>query len=64
MPGSRDFSEGTFEETGITTIQEHLTSAWKTADSDKVKTNVVRTETEDETREVCVAANVEHMIEG
>jgi len=55
MPGGRDFSDGTCGETGMTTIQEHLTSAWKTAESDTVTTNPARRETEDETKEECLA---------
>ena len=46
-------SEGTSEETGMTTIQEHLTSVWKMAEM----TNPER-ETEEETKEECVAATV------
>ena len=46
------------------TIQEHLTSAWKTALSDKVMTNLARRETEDEMKEERVAATVTHMTEG
>jgi hypothetical protein len=46
---------------GMTTIQEHLTTASKMADSDKVVTYLVRRETGDETRVECVAAR---MIEG
>ena len=57
MPGGRDFSsEGTCGETGITTFQERSTSAWKTAESDKVTSNPSRRETESETKEVCVEA--------
>ena len=48
----------------MTTIQEHSTSAWKAAKSDKVTTNPVRRETVDETKEECVAATVAPMIEG
>ena len=56
-------SEGTSGETGMTTIQEHSTSAWKTALSDKVTTNPVRRETKDEAKKECVAATVTNMIE-
>jgi len=35
----------------MTIIQEHLTSAWKTAENDTVTTNSSRRETEDETKE-------------
>jgi hypothetical protein len=45
------------------TIQEHLTLAWKMAESDNIMTNQARRETEDETREECVAAKVAPMIE-
>jgi len=38
-------SEGTSEAVGLTTIQEHLTSAWKTAESDNVTTNPAGMET-------------------
>ena len=44
----------------MTTIQEHLTTAWKMADSDKVMTNPARWETKVEG----VAARMAHMIEG
>ena len=47
----------------MTTIQEHSTSVWKTAESDKVTTNSARREIEDETKEECVAAKVTCMIE-
>jgi hypothetical protein len=47
-------SEGTYEETGMKTIQEHMMSAWKTAESDTVMTDTVRRETEDETKEECL----------
>ena len=57
-------SEGASEEMGMTTIQEHLTLAWKTAESDNVTTNPARRETEDETKEECVAATVALMTEG
>jgi len=46
------------------TIQEHLTSAWKTADSDKEMTDTARRETEDETKEECLAATVAPKTEG
>ena len=39
-------------------IQEHLTSAWKTAESDTETKDTVRRETEDETKEECLAATV------
>ena len=38
----------------MTTIQEHLTSAWNTAESDTVA-NPARMETEDGTKEECLA---------
>ena len=53
-------SEGTSEETGMTTIQEHFATSGKTADSDKVMTNPARWETEDETRLECVAESDAH----
>ena len=46
-------SKRTSEETGMTRIQEHLMSVWKTAEM----TNPGR-ETEDETKEECVAGTV------
>jgi len=46
-------NEGTYGETGMKTIQEHLTSAWKTAESDTVTTDKARRETEDETKKEC-----------
>jgi len=46
------------------TIQKHLTSAWKTTESDKVATNPVRRETENETKEECVVATVVRLNEG
>jgi hypothetical protein len=49
---------------GMTTIQEHSTSVWKTAESYKVTTNSVRRDTEDETEEECAAEKVAPMIEG
>jgi len=57
------YSEGTSEEVGMTTIQEHLMSAWKTAESD-VTTNPARRETVDEKKEECVAATVVPLTEG
>jgi len=48
---------------GIKTIHEHLTSAWKTAESDKEVTDMAR-ETEDETKEECKAATVAPKTEG
>ena len=50
--------------TVMTIIREHLTSVWKTADSAKVMTNPARRETEDQTKQECVATNVAQMIEG
>jgi hypothetical protein len=46
------------------TIKEHLTSVWKTAESDVETAETARMENEDETKEVCLAASVAHMIEG
>jgi hypothetical protein len=58
MPGGRDFQTmGTYEEKGMKRIQEHLTSAWKTCESD-TGTDTARRETEDETKEVSLAATV------
>jgi hypothetical protein len=57
-------SEGTYDETGMTTIQEHLTLAWKTAESDTVTSNPARRENEDETKEECSAATVGPKNEG
>ena len=57
-------SEGMSGETVMTAIQEHLTSAWKMAESDVVSTNSVRRDTEDETKEECLAATVAPMLEG
>ena len=34
MPGGTDLRQGDIWEEGVTTIQEHLTTAWKTAESD------------------------------
>jgi len=48
----------------MTTIQEHSTSAWKKAESYKVTTNSARRDTEDETKEECVAATLGPMTEG
>ena len=45
-------------ETGMKTIQEYLKSAWKAAENDKEKTNMARRETEDETKNECLAATV------
>jgi hypothetical protein len=39
-------------------------SAWKTAESDMVMTNLSRRETEDETKEECLVETVVPMIEG
>ena len=41
------------------TIKEHLTSTWKTAESDIVTADTARRETEDETKEEYLAATVE-----
>jgi len=48
----------------MTTIQEHLMSAWKTAESDMVMTNPSRRDNEDETKEECLVVTVVPMIEG
>jgi hypothetical protein len=49
---------------GMKTIQEHLTSAWQTAESDMETTNTVRRETDVETKEECLAATVAPKTEG
>jgi hypothetical protein len=41
----------------MTTIQEHLTSAWRTVESDTVTTNPARREDEDETKDECLAGD-------
>ena len=46
-------NEGTYEETTVKTIQEHLSSDWKTTESDTVTTVIGRRESEDETKEEC-----------
>jgi hypothetical protein len=56
--------EGTSGETGMTTIQEHSTSAWRTAESDTATKNLARMEAENETKEECLALTVAPMIEG
>jgi hypothetical protein len=57
-------SEGKYEETGMKTIQEHFTSAWKAAESDTETTDVARREIEDETKKECLAATVAPKTEG
>ena len=47
----------------MTAIQEHSTSAWKTAESYKVTKNPARRENEDETKQECLAATVAPKIE-
>jgi hypothetical protein len=51
-------------ETGLKTTQNHLTSAWKKAESDNETTNLARRETKDKLKVECVAATVTNMIEG
>ena len=46
------------------TIQEHLTLAWKTAESDIEMADMARRETEDETKEEHLAVTVAPMLEG
>jgi hypothetical protein len=46
-------SEGVSEETGMKTIKEHLTLAWKTAESNRVTTNPACREAKHETKEEC-----------
>jgi hypothetical protein len=41
-------SEGISGKTGIVSIQEHMTAAWKMAESDEPTTKPKRRETEDE----------------
>ena len=57
-------SEGTFGETGMTSIQTHMTAAWKMAEGDEPTTKPERRETEDEAEEECAAVTVGHMTEG
>jgi hypothetical protein len=45
-------------------IQEHLTSAWETADSDMETADTTRKEIEDETKEECLAVTVAPKTEG
>jgi hypothetical protein len=49
---------------GMMTIQEHFMSVWKTDESDLATTSPARRETEDETKEECLAAIVVLMTEG
>jgi len=58
------FSEGTSGETGMTSIQAHMTAAWKMAESERPTTKPERRETEVEAEEECVALTVGHMTEG
>jgi len=46
------------------TMQEHSTSAWKTAESDTETTDLALRETENETTEECLAATVAPKTEG
>jgi hypothetical protein len=46
------------------TIQEHLTSAWNTAESDTETTDMARREPEDETKEESLAVTVAPKTEG
>ena len=57
-------NDGTYEETGMKTIQEHLTLAWKTAESDTEMGDMARRETEDERKEERLVATVAPMTEG
>jgi len=43
-------SKGTYEETGMKTIQKRLTSPCKTAENDMERTDMARREIEGETR--------------
>jgi hypothetical protein len=60
----RTFSKGIYGEMGMKTIHKHLTSAWKTAESDIETVDTARRETEDETKEECLAAKVAPKTEG
>jgi hypothetical protein len=51
-------------ETGRKKILEYLKTAWKTAESDKEKTDMARRKTEDETKEECLAATLAPKLEG
>jgi len=57
-------SEGTSGEPGITSIQAHMTAAWKMAESDEPTTKPERRETGDEAEEECVAVTGGRMTEG
>ena len=54
-------SEGTSGEPGITSIQAHMTAAWKMAESDEPTTKPEKRETEVEAEEDYVAVTVGHM---
>jgi len=56
--------EGASGETGMTSIQAHMTAAWKMTETDNPTTKPERKETEDKAEEECVAVTVEHMTEG
>jgi hypothetical protein len=60
----RTFSKGIYEETGMKTIQKHLTSTWKAAESDNETLDTARREIEDETKEECLAVKVAPKTEG
>ena len=60
----RTFSKGIYGETDVKTIQEHLTSAWKTAESDIETVDTTRSETEYKTKEECLAATLAPKTEG
>ena len=64
MLDGRDYQRGTYEETGMKKIQKHLTSTWKTTESDTETTDTARRETEDETKEECLEATVAPKTEG
>jgi hypothetical protein len=57
-------SEGTSGETRMTSLQAHMTAAWKMAESDEPTTKPERREIEAEAEEECVAVTVGHMTEG
>jgi hypothetical protein len=53
--------EGTSGETRMTSLQAHMTAAWKMAESDEATTKPARRESEVEAEEDCVAVTVAHM---
>ena len=57
-------SDGTSGVMGLTSIQAHVTTAWKVAESDEPTTKPERREIEDEAAEECVAVTGGHMTKG